>query len=71
MDWVKAGNEFLIRLGGGWSVCFAGLERRRRQFLSGAAAFFIDVDHTILVCGLGIVLLGLIFWFSLRRKAEH
>lgn len=70
MDWGKAGNEFFMRLSGGFSVWYSGLERWRTKFLSEAGRFFADTDHTVLVCGLAVLSLALIFWISLRWKAD-
>lgn len=71
MEWVKAGNEFLIRLSGGLGVWGSGLERWRTQFLFGARRFYGGIDHTLLVCAIAVLVIGTIFWFSLRGRAEY
>jgi hypothetical protein len=71
MDWVKAGNDFLSRLGGGLGISGSGLERWRTKFLTGVGRFYEGIDHTVLICAAVILVLGVIFWISLRGKAEY
>jgi hypothetical protein len=70
MEWVRAGNEFMNRLNGGFGVWFSGIERGRTRYLKGLASFYAGIDHTLLVCAIVVLVLGAVFWFSLRGRAD-